>query len=208
MGFVGDALQWLADFAVYVMTTTGYAGLFLLMVAESMILPVPSEAVMPFAGYLAAQGKMTVWGAMLASSAGSVVGSAIGYAMGAYGLLPLVRRYGKYVLIHERHVDAANTWFEKRGAWAIFICRFIPGVRHISSIPAGAARMPLGPFFLATLVGATIWNGFLFWLGYAYGTAVAEATKPYLDLVGLLLLLLLGAYVAFEVWRATKPRAV
>jgi membrane protein DedA with SNARE-associated domain len=189
------------------MTTTGYVGLFLLMVAESMILPIPSEAVMPFAGYLAAQGEMTVLGAMLASSAGSVVGSLIGYGMGAYGLLPLLRKYGKYVLVQAHHINAAHAWFERRGLVAVFICRFIPGVRHVSSIPAGGARMSIGPFILATLMGATLWNGFLFWLGYAYGTQVAEATKPYLDLVGILLLLLLALYIGFEIWRSKRARS-
>lgn len=207
MGVVGALLAWVARFALHVMQTTGYAGLFLLMVAESLVLPVPSEAVMPFAGYLAARGDMTVGGALLASSAGSVVGSAIGYAMGRYGLLPLVRRWGRYVLVQPHHLDAAQGYFERRGTLAVFLCRFIPGVRHVSSIPAGAARMRFVAFAVATLVGATVWNMLLFFVGYKYGEAAAAAVKPYLDVVGLAILVVLVGYVAYEVRSARKGSA-
>jgi membrane protein DedA with SNARE-associated domain len=206
VGLIGDALHWLAVFAKDVLESTGYLGLFLLMAAESMILPVPSEAVMPFAGYLAAQGTFDVTLAILASSAGSLFGSYLGYWMGQHGLLPLVRRWGKYVLVGEHHVVAAQRYFERRGAWAVFLCRFIPGVRHIVSIPAGAARMRHGPFIAATLVGATAWNVILFWIGYRYGEAAAEAVKPHLDLAGIALLVLIAAYVAYEVWQGRRDR--
>ena len=207
MGLVGDLLHWVADLAVQVMLATGYWGLFLLMVAESLVLPVPSEAVMPFAGYLAAQGEMGILGATLASSAGSLVGSGIGYAMGRHGLLPLVRRYGKYVFVHDHHLDAAQAYFAKRGTLAVFLCRFIPGVRHVSSIPAGAARMPFLPFAVASVAGATLWNMFLFAIGYRYGQAAAEAVKPYLDVVGIALLVGIVAYVAYEVQKAKRAKA-
>ncbi len=207
MGLVGDLLQRVAEFALHVMQATGYAGLFLLMVAESLVLPIPSEAVMPFAGYLASQGDMTILGALVASSLGSLVGSLLGYAMGRYGLLPLVVRYGRYVFVQPHHVVAAQSYFERRGTAAVFLCRFIPGVRHVSSIPAGAARMPLVPFSLASLAGATLWNMFLFAVGYRYGEAAAHAIKPYLDLVGLGLLVLIVAYVAYEVRAGRKAKA-
>lgn len=207
VGLIGDLLHRVAEFAVHVLDTTGYAGLFLLMVAESLVLPVPSEAVMPFAGYLAARGDMGILGAMLASSAGSLVGSWIGYLMGKHGLLPLVRRFGKYVMVHEHHIDAAQGYFARRGTTAVFLCRFIPGVRHISSIPAGAAKMPLLPFAVATVAGATLWNMFLFFVGYRYGQAAAEAVKPYLDVVGIGILVLIVAYVAYEVRKAKKAKA-
>ncbi|MFO1532400.1 MAG: DedA family protein [Thermoplasmatota archaeon] len=205
MGIVGDALQWLSDTATHVLATTGYAGLLLLMAAESMVLPVPSEAVMPFAGVLVAQGKMSWAGAILASSAGSLLGSWLGYLMGQYGLTPLVRRYGKYVLLREHHLDGAHRWFERRGAVAIFVCRFIPGVRHVVSIPAGSARMPLRPFLAASLAGATIWNTFLLWLGWKFvqDAGAVAAVKRNLDYVGLALLGLLVAYVVYE-WRKGK----
>jgi membrane protein DedA with SNARE-associated domain len=203
VGLLGDILQWLTDTAHGVLASTGYLGLFLLMAAESMVLPVPSEAVMPFAGILVAEGKMTWVGAIAASSAGSLFGSWLGYLMGQYGVANLVRRYGKYILVREHHLDAAHRWFEKRGAMAIFVCRFVPAVRHVISIPAGSARMPLGPFFLATFLGATAWNVILLWLGYEFGLAAMEAMKPYLDGVALVVFALVVAYLVWD-WRKGK----
>ena len=208
MGVLGDALQWMSDTAIQVLTSTGYLGLFLLMAAESMVLPVPSEAVMPFAGVLIHQGKMTWALAIAVASAGSLFGSWLGYLMGVYGLAPVVRRYGKYVLVREHHLDAAHRWFEKRGAAAIFVCRFIPGVRHVISIPAGSARMPLRPFLLATLAGATLWNTFLLWLGWYFVDDPSKVLtmKQNLDIIGAVLLLLLLGYIAFELWQGRKAR--
>lgn len=207
MGLVGDALQWLFDFAVGLLEGADLLGLFALMVAESMFLPIPSEAVMPFAGVLAARGAagFTTLSVLLVSTAGSLVGSYIGYGMGRFGLLPLAERYGKYVLVQPHHIKVAQAYFERRGAWAVFLCRFIPGVRHISSIPAGAARMPHAHFTIATVAGATIWNMFLYWIGYRYGEAVMH--QPYLDVVGLVLLALAVAYVWYEVRKARKEAA-
>lgn len=206
MGFLGDILQWLTDTAHGVLASTGYLGLFLLMAAESMVFPVPSEAVMPFAGDLVKEGRMGWLGAILASSAGSLFGSWLGYLMGQYGVTTVVRKYGKYILVREHHLDAAHRWFEKRGWLAIFVCRFVPGVRHVISIPAGSARMPLVPFFAATLAGATLWNVFLLWLGYEYFEKVEEL-KPYFDLIALAILALVVAYLVWDWRKGKKARA-
>jgi membrane protein DedA with SNARE-associated domain len=216
MGFIGDILSRLGAFAVDVLSATGYPGLFLLMAGESMVLPIPSEAVMPFAGYLVEQGGgnwlgiggMTWAGAIVASSLGSLVGSYLSYLMGKHGLLPLVLRYGKYVFVHEHHVEKAHLFFSRRGTVAVFLCRFIPGVRHVSSIPAGSARMPLGPFLLASVAGATIWNTILLHVGYKVGQN-AEAISEYkhlLDLAGIALVVLLVGYVWYEVRKARKDK--
>lgn len=204
MGFLGNLLAGISTFALHVLTVAGYPGLFALMAAESMVLPVPSEAVMPFAGYLVAQGRMSWPGAILAATLGSLAGSWLSYLLGRYGFLPLVERYGKYVLLGPHQVQAAHAYLERRGASAIFACRFIPGVRHVISIPAGSAQMPLRPFLLASVAGAAIWNTFLLWVGWRFGTAAASALKPYLDLVGIALLVLLAAYVAYEVRKGRK----
>ncbi|MEA3202566.1 MAG: hypothetical protein QOI63_232, partial [Thermoplasmata archaeon] len=179
-------------------------GLFLLMAAESMVLPVPSEAVMPFAGALVLQGRFTWAGAILASSLGSLAGSWASYLLGRYGFLPLVERYGKYVLVRPEHLEKAHAFFERRGVVAVFVCRFVPVIRHVSSIPAGSARMPLGPFLLASVLGATLWNTFLLWVGYRFAgnEAAVAAVKHNLDLVGLGLVVLLVAYIVYEVRKA------
>ncbi len=178
------------------------------MAAESMVFPVPSEAVMPFAGYLAWRGDLSVAGAMAASSAGSLVGSWLSYLMGRHGFLPLVERYGKYVLLQQAHIRSAEQWFRRRGAAAVFVCRFIPGVRHVISIPAGAARQPLGPFFVATFVGATLWNGILFGIGYGLGENWEEVSryKGLLDVAALAILVLVVAYFVYE-WRKGRRLA-
>ena len=209
MGFIGDALAWLAAFAVGVLQATGYAGLFLLMAGESMVLPIPSEAVMPFAGYLVSTGEMSWAGAILASSAGSLLGSWLSYLMGKHGLLPLVLRYGRYVFVQEHHVEKAHLFFSSRGTVAVFLCRFIPGVRHVSSIPAGSARMPLGPFLAASVAGAALWNTLLLAIGYQVGEnhEALSRYKHLLDLAGAAVVLLLVAYVWYEVRKARQVGA-
>jgi membrane protein DedA with SNARE-associated domain len=217
MGFIGDVLSAIAAFAVDVLEATGYPGLFLLMAGESMVLPIPSEAVMPFAGYLVEQGGgnwlgmggMTWAGAILASSLGSLAGSYVSYLMGKHGLLPLVLRYGKYVFVHKHHVERAQDFFKRRGTVAVFFCRFIPGVRHISSMPAGSAHMPLVPFLAASVVGATVWNCILLFIGYKVGQN-ADAISEYkhlLDLAGLVLVVGLAGYIWYEVRKSRKDKA-
>lgn len=156
----------IAEIAVQCLDKTGYWGAGFLMALESMIAPVPSEAVMPFVGFQVADGKWTLWGAILATSIGSIVGSLISYLLGAYGGRPLVLKVGKYLLLNEDDLHKTEQFFHKRaGTWTLFISRFIPVVRHLVSIPAGLGKMPMIPFLLATLVGATMWNSFLLFCG-------------------------------------------
>jgi membrane protein DedA with SNARE-associated domain len=142
----------------------GYVGIFVLMALESMIAPIPSELVMPFAGFLIFMGHFDVMPVVVASSLGSMVGSLLSYGMGMLGE-PVVLRYGRYLLLNPHHLEWTKNFFDRHGGKTIFICRFIPVVRHLISIPAGLARMSLIPFILYTLVGATLWNGFLTYLG-------------------------------------------
>jgi membrane protein DedA with SNARE-associated domain len=154
--------EWISHFAIHVLEVTGYAGVTLLMALESMIAPVPSEAVMPFVGFLVADGDWGFWTSVLAATLGSLVGSAISYAMGYYGGRPFVLRVGKYLLLNVHDLERTEQFFhEHRGAWAVFFSRFIPVVRHFVSIPAGTGRMPWVQFLVATGSGATIWNTFL-----------------------------------------------
>src|SRR6266581_1927790 len=152
----------ISDWAIRCLDTAGYSGAGALMALESMIAPIPSEAVMPFVGFLVADGKWSLWGAILVTSLGSIVGSSISYAMGYYGGRPVVLRVGKYLLLNVHDLERTEHFFHRRaGALTIFLSRFIPVVRHFVSIPAGIGRMPVMPFFAATLLGATLWNSFL-----------------------------------------------
>ncbi len=141
-----------------------YVGIFLLMTLESMVAPIPSELVMPFAGFLIFTGHFDVVPVMVASCLGSIVGSLLSYGMGRLGE-PVVLRYGRYLLLNPHHLEWTKNFFDRHGGKTIFISRFIPVVRHLISIPAGLARMSLIPFILYTAVGATLWNGFLTYLG-------------------------------------------
>jgi membrane protein DedA with SNARE-associated domain len=150
------------ELAVYILDTTGYVGAGALMALESMIAPVPSEAVMPFVGFLVVDGKWNLWLSILSTSLGSIVGSLASYAMGYYGGKPLVLSVGKYLLLNQHDLELTEKFFHRRsGLLTIFIARFIPVVRHFISIPAGTGRMPMLPFLVVTLIGATMWNTFL-----------------------------------------------
>lgn len=142
----------------------GYGGIFILMALESMIFPIPSELVMPFAGFLIVTGQFDVTPVIVASSLGSIAGSLLSYGMGTLGE-PVVLRYGRYLLLNKHHLEWTELFFFRHGGKTIFISRFIPVVRHLISIPAGLARMPLIPFILFSVAGATLWNGFLTYLG-------------------------------------------
>jgi membrane protein DedA with SNARE-associated domain len=158
--------QMISNFAIRCLDGAGYAGAAVLMALESMIAPIPSEAVMPFVGFQVADGKWDLWLAILVTSAGSVVGSLISYAMGYYGGKPVVLKVGRYLLLDEHDLALTEKFFHRSsGNATIFFSRFIPVVRHLISIPAGMGRMPVVPFVLATLIGATLWNGFLLLCG-------------------------------------------
>jgi membrane protein DedA with SNARE-associated domain len=155
-----------SNFAIWCLEGSGYFGAAFLMALESMIAPVPSEAVMPFVGFLVADGKWDLWTAIAATSAGSVAGSSISYAMGYYGGKPFVLKVGRYLLLNLDDLERTEDFFSRRkGTLTLFISRFIPVVRHLVSVPAGTGKMKLLPFLAATLVGATLWNSFLLALG-------------------------------------------
>jgi len=139
------------------------------MAIESAAIPLPSEIIMPFSGFLAAAGRFNLFALALAGAVGSVIGSWVTYALGYYGGRPLVERYGKYVLITHHDLDLAERFFKKFGAWSTFIGRMLPIVRTFISIPAGIAEEPLGSFTLAAFVGSFIWSYFLAWLGKTLG---------------------------------------
>jgi len=158
--------EFISKVAVQILDTTGYAGAAGLMALESMIAPVPSEAVMPFVGFQVADGKWNLWASIGATSTGSIIGSLLSYWMGYYGGKPFVLKVGKYLLLNQRDLERTERFCNERsGPWWLFVSRFIPVVRHFVSIPAGIGRMPMVPFLTATLIGATMWNTSLLVLG-------------------------------------------
>jgi membrane protein DedA with SNARE-associated domain len=149
-----------------IISKTGYLGICFFMILESMVFPIPSEAVMPFAGFLVGQGRFNFFGVALASSLGSLIGSWLSYAIGFYGGRPFLEKFGKLFLLDHHHLELTEKFFEKYGQQAVLISRFVPVVRHLISVPAGMARMNLAKFSLDTFLGATTWNMFLAYLGF------------------------------------------
>lgn len=143
----------------------GYWGVFLLMALESSIVPVPSEVVMPPAAFWAAQGRMDFWGVVAAGTAGSWLGSSVSYWVAQWVGSPILRRFGKYVLLPPAKIALAEAWVRRYGVAGIFAARLLPVVRHLISMPAGILRMPFWRFSAATLTGAGLWCLILSWFG-------------------------------------------
>ena len=156
----------LVEYITALMAGGGYGVIVFLMALESMVAPVPSEAVMPFAGFLIEEGRFSFTGVIAWSTVGSIIGSLISYYMGSWGGGPFVRRFGRYLLLDESHLDTTERFFARYGDKAIFICRFIPVVRHLISIPAGIGKMNIVKFSVYTVMGAGLWNSFLAYVGY------------------------------------------
>ncbi|MDR3639992.1 MAG: DedA family protein [Humidesulfovibrio sp.] len=196
----------ISHFAIQVLDSTGYAGAALLMALESMILPVPSEAVMPFVGFLVADGKWGLPQAILVTSLGSFLGSLISYLMGYYGGRPFVLKVGKYLLLDVHDLELTERFFHRTGGtWTLFFCRFIPVVRHLVSIPAGIGKMRFWSFTLATVLGATLWNSFLLACGFKLREhwEIVQIYRHHFDglIVGML-----AVTIVWYVWYKLKRR--
>lgn len=166
---VEKLLTVLAGFIISVISTLGYGGIVLLMAIESACIPLPSEIIMPFSGYLVFTGEMELWKVALAGALGCVLGSIPAYYLGAYGGRPVLERYGKYVLISPRDLDLADRWFQRYGEITIFVGRLLPVIRTFIAFPAGVSRMAMGRFIAYTFVGSWIWCWALAWIGMKLG---------------------------------------
>jgi len=157
--------EYLVNFVIEIISFLGYPGLLFLMALESMIFPLPSELVMPFAGYLVATGELNLYLAIIFSTLGSLIGSLLSYYAGKYFGNKFVLHFGRYLLLNEEHLNWTEHWFKKYGEKTIFVSRLIPVVRHLISIPAGVGKMNMSKFIFYTAIGAAIWNTFLLYTG-------------------------------------------
>src|SRR5579875_2469183 len=160
--------QSVADFVSF-LVGLGYGGILVAMAIESCLIPLPSELIMPFAGFYAFQGHFNLFATAIAGALGCVVGSAVAYWIGALGGRPLLLRYGRYILISERDADRADHFFARYGDATIFFTRLMPIVRTFISLPAGIARMNFGRFLIYTFVGSLPWCFILAFAGYKLG---------------------------------------
>ena len=160
---IARIIEILSAFIVATISALGYSGIVLLMAIESACIPLPSEVIMPFSGYLVYTGRFNLWAVAIAGAFGCVVGSLIAYWVGLRGGRPLIEKYGKYVLISHHDLDIADRWFAKHGELIVFASRLLPIIRTFIAFPAGVARMNLKRFVIYTFAGSLPWC-----LGLAY----------------------------------------
>ena len=192
--------EFLASYITGWISWGGYPVVFILMALESMVAPVPSEAVMPFTGFLVYEGGMN-WGLIiLVSTLGSITGSLISYYAGAYGGKPFIQKFGKYFFLDLHDLEFTEKFFNKYGGATIFVSRFIPVVRHLISIPAGIGRMNILRFSIYTILGAAIWNAFLMYAGYYLRSRWDEIMKyaQTLDIIIIAALILIIAVFFYK----------
>jgi membrane protein DedA with SNARE-associated domain len=200
--------EFIAEHVTAFIAATGYITVFIAMMMESMVFPIPSEAVMPFAGFLIFEGKLSFLGVITVSTLASIVGSLISYAMGYYGGRPFINKFGKYFLLDHEELEYTERFFGKHGDLTILISRFIPVVRHLISIPAGTGRMGLVKFIIYTTVGAGMWNSILTITGY-YLRQNWSSVMKYSHVVDLVILaILIGLFLIFVIRQVRKYRRI
>src|ERR1041384_4980332 len=148
---IARIIEILSAFIVATISTLGYAGIVLLMAIESACIPLPSEIIMPFSGYLVYTGRFNIWLVAVAGAFGCVVGSLAAYLVGMYGGRPPIEKYGKFVLVSRHDLDLADRWFDRFGEVIVFVSRLLPAIRTFIAFPAGIARMNLKKFVIYTL---------------------------------------------------------
>jgi len=173
MSMIGTVIEWiiteLSKFVISTISLMGYSGILLTMAIESACIPLPSEIIMPFSGYLVTTGQFTMLGVTLAGAVGNVLGSIVAYYAGVWGGRPFVERYGRYFLVSHHDLDVADRWFAKYGEAAVFFGRMLPVVRTFISLPAGIARMNFPRFVIFTFIGALPWCYLLAYVGVRMG---------------------------------------
>ena len=206
---MSDPLAALAQWVTNVVYSLGYVGIGALTAVEDVFPPIPSELILPLAGFLAGQGRFAFPAVILAATIGSVTGALILYALGRRvgdeKLRQFVKRYGRWLLVDESDLDRAQRWFEQHGRTAILIGRLVPGVRSFISIPAGIEKMSLLWFVVFTALGSGIWNTVLAALGWWLGSQW-EQVRQYAQVLEYGALALLVGALAWFVWRRVKSK--
>ncbi len=181
----------------------GYGGVILLMAIQSANIPIPSEVIMPFAGFLVWQGTMNLWWVTLAGAVGTVLGSVFSYWLGKAGGRPLVEKYGQYILISHHDLDMADSWFKKSGELTVFLGRFLPIIRTFISFPAGIARMDFRKFVVYSFLGSIPWTLALVYFGFRLGADWINL-RTYFHRFDDLILVLIVLGIVWWVWRHLK----
>jgi len=211
---IAKIIEILSAIIVAVISALGYWGVILLMAIESACIPLPSEIIMPFAGYLVSRGEMNLWGVGIAGAVGCVLGSLVAYWVGMYGGRPVIEKYGRYVLISRQDLELADRWFSRYGEAIIFTSRMLPAVRTFIAFPAGVARMNLTRFIVYTFAGSLPWCLGLAYVGQKLGEKwnKDETLKTYFHrfdfLIGILALIAVIWWVRRHLNHRKEDRAL
>lgn len=203
MDWLVHSIEWLLGAVMVwihsIIETMGYWGIVLLMAIESANIPLPSEMILPYAGYLVQAGKMNLHLASLAGAVGCVVGSLPCYAIGAWGGERFIQKYGKWLLIDEEDLQQARRWTSRFGDLAFFICRMLPIVRTFISVPAGILKANFTLFTIYTFIGSLIWSYFLVYVGIVFGENL-EAFKTIWHQFDVAIAILLIFVAGYYIW--------
>lgn len=204
-------LSGIASWVTDVVEELGYIGLLLMIALENVFPPIPSELVLPLAGFLTGQGRMWFPGAVVAATAGSVIGALIlyyaGYYFGEHRVRALVRRFGTWAMISEKDIDTADDWFDRHDREAVLFGRLFPVVRSLISIPAGIRHMRMWKFLIYTTIGSGIWNTVLIGVGWILGDNWEEV-EQYVGYLQYLVILAVLAGVVWFVYKRLQQRSV
>lgn len=198
-------LHVLAEFVIWVISNSGYTGIVLLMAIESACIPLPSEVIMPFSGYLVFTGRFSLILVATFGAIGCNVGSVLAYEVGAYGGRPLIERYGKYILLNQHDLELSDKFFRRWGAATVFIGRLLPVIRTFIALPAGIARMPRVRFHIYTFVGSWLWCYALAYVGMKLGENWDTLGK-YFHRFDAIIAAFLAVGIAFFLWSHWKNR--
>lgn len=200
-----EILPNISSLALSVIERSGYLGIFVLSGLESAAIPIPSEVVVPFSGFIVTTGRFSLWGVVWAATIANLTGSIVLFLIGRSGGKWILEKYGKYILIHEKDLDKADEWFERHGVKAVFFSRTLPVIRTFISLPAGIAKMNFMKFSLFTLLGSLPWNFALAVVGYKAGENWS-LLHNYFRKADIFVVLLIVVTAVWYVWNHKKKR--
>jgi len=197
-------IQTVGTWVMDTISSLGYWGIVFTMGIESACMPLPSEIIMPFAGYLVSTGRFSLFWVSAAGAFGCVLGSVAAYWAGVWGGRPFIEKFGKYVLLSKKDLDVAERWFKKYGDWAIFFSRLMPIIRTFISLPAGIARMNFPRFVLYTFIGSFPWCFALAYIGKVLGENW-HTIKGYFRGADVIIVVVIFVGIGFFIYRHVKP---
>jgi membrane protein DedA with SNARE-associated domain len=201
-----EILRPIVEVITSIITTMSYPGIFFLMILESALIPIPSEIIMPFSGFLASTGKLNYIGVVLAGSFGNLVGSILTYYLGINVGRKVILKYGKYIFFKKEHLELTENLFNKYGDRVSFVGRLLPGIRTYVSLPAGIGKTKVTKFVIYTLAGSLIWNSMLTYVGMKLGSNWKNIDKYsiYLDIAAVLAIAVFLIWFIYNIRRKSK----